>query len=75
MGYDISDIKKLPVKERLEIIDEIWETCVAESPDSVYEDDEKLKTVLEERVADYESGKMTAIPWEDFIAGLKGRRK
>lgn len=75
MSYDISDIKKLPVEERLEIIDEIWETCVAESPDSVYEDDEKLKTVLEERVTDYESGKMKAMPWDEFIAGLKGRRE
>ena len=75
MRYGIAVIKKLPVEERLEIIDEIWETCVAESPDSVYEDDEKLKSVLEERVANYEAGKMKAIPWDEFIAGLKGRRR
>lgn len=75
MSYDISDIKKLPVEERLEIIDEIWETCVAESPDSVYEDDEKLKLVLEERVTNYETGKMKAIPWDKFIEGLKARRR
>ena len=75
MSYDISEIKKLPVEERLEIIDEIWETCVAESPDSVYEDDEKLQAVLEERVTDYESGKMRAIPWDEFITGLKAKRK
>ena len=75
MNYDISDIKKLPVEERLEIIDEIWETCVAESADSVYEDDEKLKSVLEDRVTDYELGKMKAIPWDEFIGGLKARRK
>ena len=49
MRYGIADIKKLPVEERLEIIDEIWETCESERPDSVYEDDDKLKTVLEER--------------------------
>lgn len=75
MSYDISEIKKLPVQERLAIIDEIWETCIAENPDSVYEDDEKLKTVLEERVINYESGKINAIPWNEFIAGLKARRK
>lgn len=75
MSYDISEIKKLPVEERLGIIDEIWESCVAESPDSVYEDDEKLQVVLKERVTDYESGKMRAIPWDEFITGLKARRK
>ena len=75
MSYDISEIKKLPVQERLGIIDEIWETCVAESPDSVFEDNEKLQSVLEERVTEYESGKMKAIPWDEFIAGLKARRK
>lgn len=75
MNCDISEIKKLPVEERLEIIDEIWETCVAESPDSVYEDDEKLKSVLEGRVTNYESGTMKAVPWDEFIGGLKARRK
>ena len=75
MNYDISEIKKLLVEERLEIIDEIWETCVVESPDSVYEDDEKLKSVLDERVTNYESGRMNAIPWDEFIAGLNARRK
>ena len=62
MNYDISEIKKLPVQERLEIIDEIWETCVEENSDSVYENDDKLKSVLEERVANYESDKIKAIP-------------
>lgn len=75
MNYDISEIKKLPVQERLEIIDEIWETCVAESPDSVYEDDEKLKSVLEERVTAYELGKMKVIPWDEFITRLKSKKK
>jgi putative addiction module component (TIGR02574 family) len=75
MGYDISEIKKLPVKERLEIIEKIWETCVEEDAGSVYEDNEQLKSVLEERVTAYETGKMKAIPWDEFIAGLKGRRK
>jgi putative addiction module component (TIGR02574 family) len=75
MNYDISEIKKLPVQERLKIIDEIWETCVEENSDSVYEDDEKLKSVLEERVTAFESDKMKAIPWDEFIAGLKARRK
>jgi putative addiction module component (TIGR02574 family) len=75
MNYDISEIKKLPFQERLEIIDEIGETCVAESSDSVYEDDEKLKSVLEDRVTTFESGRMKAIPWDEFIAGLKAGRK
>ena len=71
MRYGIAVIKKLPVEEKLEIIDEIWETCAAESPDSVYEDDDKLKTVLEERLTNYVSKKLKAIPWDEFIAGFK----
>ena len=71
MRYGIADIKKLTVQKRLEIIDEIWETCAAESPDSVYEDDDKLKTVLEERGINYVLGKPKALPGDEFIAGLK----
>ncbi len=75
MRYDISEIIKLPVEERLAIIDEIWETCIADDENAVDEDDKKLKSLLEERVAAYESGTMKAIPWDDFIDGLKARTK
>ena len=74
MRYGITDIKKLPVAERLEIIDAIWETCVAESPDSVYEDDEKLKSLLEERGINYVLGKSKALPGDEFIVGLKNEK-
>ena len=46
MPFDISEIKKLPIKERLRIIDELWESIDAER-----DEDEQL--VLHEEQAKY----------------------
>ena len=73
MAYDISEIKKLPVKERIAIIDAIWESCVQED-NSLVENEEELISVVEGRIEKYESGKMKTLPWDDFIQRLKARK-
>jgi putative addiction module component (TIGR02574 family) len=73
MAYDISEIKKLPVKERIAIIDAIWESCVQEDK-TLAESEEELISVVEERIEKYESGEMKTIPWDDFIQRLKSRK-
>ena len=73
MSYDISEIKKLPVKERIAIIDAIWESCVEEDR-SLATEDEEIISVLEDRIEKYDSGQMKSIPWDDFIRRLKSRK-
>lgn len=73
MSYDISEIKKLPVKERIAIIDAIWESCVEEDKSLASQDDEII-SVLEDRVEKYESRQMKSLPWDDFIRRLKSRK-
>ena len=73
MAYDISEIKKLSVKERIAIIDAIWESCVHDDK-SLTENEEELISVVEERVEKYESGQMKSLPWDDFIQRLKSRK-
>lgn len=73
MAYDISEIKKLPVKERIAIIDAIWESCVEEDK-SLTNDDDELISVVDERLERYESGEMKSLPWDEFISRLKSRK-
>ncbi len=71
MNYDISDIKKLPVEERIKIIDAIWESCIQDDVSLTGEDD--ILSVVEERVEKYESGKMKTLSWDEFAQKLKSR--
>jgi len=71
MNFDISEIEKLPVEERIKIIDAIWESCVRD--DASLSADDEILTVVEERVEKYETGKMKTISWDQFMKGLKNR--
>ena len=73
MAYDISEIKKLPVKERIAIIDAIWESCIKEDK-SLNKDEEELISVLEDRIEKYEARQMKSLSWDDFILRLKSRK-
>lgn len=73
MSYDISDIKKLSVKERIAIIDAIWESCIEEDK-SLANDDDEIIPVLEDRVEKYESEQIKSLSWDDFIQRLKNRK-
>ena len=72
MSYDISNIKKLPVEERIKIIDAIWESCIQDDASLTGEDD--ILSVVEERVEKYESGRMKTLSWDEFIQKLKNRQ-
>jgi putative addiction module component (TIGR02574 family) len=71
MDFDISEIKKLPVEERIKIIDAIWESCVRD--DSSLSSDDEILNVVEERIEKYESGNMKTMNWDQFMKGLKNR--
>lgn len=80
MPFDISEIKKLPVEERLRIIDELWksidadrekEEFVVKEDAAVYgidEDEEEspeIIAMLEEREARIERGEEKLYTWEE----------
>ena len=71
MSFDISEIKRLPVEERIKIIDAIWESCVQDDASLTGEDD--ILSVVEERIKKYESGKMKTLSWDEFMLKLKKR--
>jgi putative addiction module component (TIGR02574 family) len=76
MPYNISDIKKLPVKERLEIIDELWNSIDDEWQqfDNEPESAEVIE-LLEERLAAYKKGNLKSYSWEEVEKLLKQRAK
>jgi hypothetical protein len=81
MPFDISEIKKLPIGERLRIIDELWESIEAERNEQeqfvmheeqakygVEEDEEEsdeIIAMLDERWERYKRGESKGHTWEE----------
>ncbi len=68
---DMEEIKRLPLRERLKLVDEIWESCVLENPDLLQEEDKEILNILQEREEEYLRDPSTAIPWDEAIAKAK----
>lgn len=58
MAYDISEIKKLSTEEKLQIIDELWETIESseENAEEAFDEDPEVTAMLQERIEKYERG-------------------
>ncbi len=73
MPLNIDDIKKLPVEERLKILDELLNNIDEDIIKEHLELEEDL--VLRERLAEYEKGNMTFHSWEDVKIAVEENLK
>ncbi len=65
----VADILELPVQERIQLVEVIWES-IAAFPHSI-EVSPELKTELEERLADFERNPDAGYSWDQVKAHLK----
>ena len=60
---------KLSVSERIQLVEDIWDSIAAEAPDTV-ELSQAQKAELHRRVAAHRADPSTAIPWEQVRSKL-----
>lgn len=65
----VADILELPVQERIQLVEMIWES-IAAVPDAV-EVSPELKTELEVRLAEFEQSPEAGYSWDQVKAHLK----
>ena len=65
----VADILELPVQERIQLVEVIWES-IAAFPDAV-EVSPELKTELDARLADFERNPEAGYSWDEVKAHLK----
>ena len=73
MPVNIDDIKKLPVEEKLNILDELLDNIDEDIINEHLESEEDQ--VLRERLAEYEKGNMTFHSWEEVKTAVEGNLK
>lgn len=65
----VADILELPVQERIQLVEMIWES-IAAFPDAI-EVSPELKADLEVRLADFERNPEAGYSWDQVKAHLK----
>jgi len=67
---DLSDLLELPVDQRLQLVEAIWDS-LAEFPEAVPVSDD-VKQELDRRLAAYYDDRSSARPWREIKAELFG---
>ena len=70
---DVAEILKLPVEERLRLVELIWDS-VAANPSAVPLSDAQ-RAELDRRLADHEANPEDVVSWEDVKASISARLK
>lgn len=73
MARPAIEIDKLGVDERLDLIEELWES-LSSDPDQVPVP-EAHKAVLDKRLAEIEAGDGAGIPWQEVLDRIRNRLK
>lgn len=66
---DTTEYMKLSVSERIQLVEDIWDSIAAEAPDSLGLS-ETQKAELHRRVAAHQADPSSAVPWEQVRAKL-----
>ena len=64
-----TEYMKLSISERIQLVEDIWDSIVAEAPNTV-ELSQAQKTELHRRVAAHRADPSTAVPWEQVRSKL-----
>ena len=73
MSSITADFKKLPISERIQLVEDLWDSIAEESPDSLQLSAPE-RAEMQRRYADHLANPSTSIPWEQVRAMLfKGR--
>lgn len=63
----------LGIKDKLALIEELWESVIAEDPAMALTDAQRAE--LDRRIADYEANPDDVVPWEEIKASRAERLK
>ena len=69
MNSPISNFKDLPISERIQLVEDIWDSIAEETPVSL-QLSAADRAELQRRIAAHEADPSSSIPWEEVRASL-----
>jgi putative addiction module component (TIGR02574 family) len=71
-AVDLKHLSELPIAERLELVEELWDSIAADAPAAAFPDSPELAAELERRLAEHRAHPDAARPWEEVRAEIFG---
>ena len=72
-AYDFEQLRQLSVSERLQLVEDLWDTIAADAPDDAFPVTPELAAELERRLAEHQADPAAARPWDEVYARLSKR--
>jgi len=72
-SVDFEALRRLSVRERLQLVEDLWDTIAEEAPDEALPATPELAAELDRRVAEHEANPQASVPWEQVRDELLGR--
>jgi putative addiction module component (TIGR02574 family) len=69
MNSPISNFKDLPISERIQLVEDIWDSIAEETPVSL-QLSAADRAELQRRIAAHQADPSSSIPWEEVRASL-----
>ncbi|MDB4874440.1 MAG: putative addiction module component, family [Gemmatimonadetes bacterium] len=72
-AVDLDQLKQLPVTERLQLVEDLWDSIADEAPDAAFPVSPELAAELTQRLAEHRANPDAARPWTDVRAEILAR--
>lgn len=69
-AFDFDALRRLSVAERLQLVEDLWDSIAQDSPDEALPVTPELAAELDRRLAEHESTPAAARPWGDVRAQI-----
>jgi len=63
--FDLNSLRRLSVAERLQLVEDLWDSIAADAPEEALPVTTELGQELDRRLAEHEADPSTAIPWNE----------
>lgn len=77
-AVDFDKLRELPIAQRLQLVEDLWDTIAAEAPDEALPVSPELQAELDSRLEAHRSDPGAARPWEEVRSEIireRGRRR
>jgi putative addiction module component (TIGR02574 family) len=72
---DLSELFKLSVEERLQLVEDLWDSIAADTQDAPLELSDEEKAELDRRLVEHEANPESALDWNEVRARLWAKYK
>lgn len=64
-AVDLDALRRLSVAERLQLVEDLWDSIAQEAPDEAFPITRELVAELDRRLTEHEANPSAAIPWPE----------